>query len=98
MKIFFPDEGPAFCGAPPEIRFVVEVDGERVSCAISAEALCDHFAASGPFEDTLLASFLAGRRRIFSVCRVALERSQGNPVVLRSGIFRFADAASQYGS
>jgi hypothetical protein len=93
MHIFFPDEKAQFSGTPPEIRFVVEVDGERVLCAISAEALHDHFAAAGPFEDALLASFKRGRHRIFSVCRIALEQNAGSPVVLRSGVFRFADAA-----
>ena len=95
MDIFFPDEDPAFSGSPPEVRFTVLVDGARVTCAVSAEALSDHFDADGLFEDAMLASFRAGRNKIFSVCRAALERSAGHPVILRSGIFRFASASGQ---
>lgn len=95
MDIFFPEQDPTFFGAPPEIRFTVMVDGEPVVCAVSAEALSDHFAAAGPFEDAMLASFASGRQKIYSVCRAALERNAGRPVVLRSGIFRFADASGQ---
>ncbi|MCY0387636.1 DUF1488 domain-containing protein [Robbsia sp. Bb-Pol-6] len=95
MEIFFPEEAPEFSGTPPEIRFTVLVDGEEVVCAISAEALSDHFDAAGPFEEAMLAAFHAGRHKIFSVCRAALERSAGHPVILRSGIFRFASASGQ---
>lgn len=95
MDIFFPEEGPTFCGSPPEVRFIVLVDGEPVVCAVSAEALSDHFDAAGPFEEAMLAAFHAGRHKIFSVCRAALERSAGHPVILRSGIFRFASASGQ---
>ncbi|MGI4860895.1 MAG: DUF1488 domain-containing protein [Janthinobacterium lividum] len=95
MDIFFPDEAPAFYGAPPEVQFTVLVDGEPVVCAVSAEALSDHFDADGPFEEAMLAAFDAGRHQIFSVCRAALERSAGHPVILRSGIFRFANASGR---
>lgn len=93
MDIYFPNDPPEFSGSPPEVRFQVVVDGVRVCCAVSAEALHDHFDAYGPFEESLIDSFLQGKTRIFSVCRVALERSEGHPVVLRSGLFRFARAA-----
>lgn len=96
MDIYFPDDPPEYSGSPPEVRFTVVVDGHPVACAVSAEALHDHFDAQGPFEETMLNSFRNGRRRIFSVCRVALERSAGHPVVLRSGLFRFASAAGHF--
>lgn len=95
MDIYFPDDPPRFSGSPPEVRFTVLVDGKPVHCAVSAEALHDHFAAEGPFEDALLLSFQHGRRRIFTICRIALERNAGHAVVLRSGLFRFANAADR---
>jgi len=93
MDCFFPNIDPEFHGSPPEVRFVVRVDGEPVICAVSAEALQDHFDARGPFENDLLDAFRRGRSRILAVCNVALQRSQGNPVILRSGMFRFVEAA-----
>ena len=96
MKIHFPDEHPEFSGSPPEVRFVVLVDGKRVACSVSAEALRDHFDADGPFEEAMLKSFKHGRRRIYAICRVALQRSAGRPVILRSGVFRFASAAGRH--
>jgi hypothetical protein len=93
MDCFFPSIEPEFHGSPPEVRFVVRVDGVPVVCTVSSEALQDHFEARGPFEGDLLEAFRRGRPRILAVCVVALKRSQGQPVVLRSGMFRFAEAA-----
>ncbi|WP_347556281.1 DUF1488 domain-containing protein [Robbsia sp. KACC 23696] len=93
MDCFFPNVEPEYHGSPPEVRFLVRVDGAPVICSISAEALQDHFDAHGPFEDELLHAFVRGRQRISAVCIAALRRSHGDPVVLRSGMFRFAEAA-----
>ena len=95
MEIFFLSDPPEFSGSPAEVRFHVTVDGARVRCAVSAEALLDHFNADGPFESALLSAFAQGQQQIFSVCRTALERSDGHPVVLRSGLFRFAKASGE---
>jgi hypothetical protein len=88
MHITFSDDAPVFDGANLTVRFAARVDGEPVSCAISAEALEDHFGARSPLEDELLRAFARGRARIRSVCAEALDQNDGAAVVLHSGLFR----------
>jgi len=45
MQVRFPDDAPIYDGANVVIRFVAEVDNSPVVCAITAEALEDHFGA-----------------------------------------------------
>ncbi len=70
------------------VRFLARVDGEPVECAITAEALEDHFDAASTLEEQLLSAFDRGRARIRSVCAEALDQNEGASVVLRSGLFR----------
>lgn len=88
MHITFPDDPPAFDGANLTVQFVARVDGETVACAISAEALEDHFGADSALESALITAFNRGRNRIRSVCAEALDRNGGEGVVLHSGLFR----------
>ncbi|WP_118184054.1 DUF1488 domain-containing protein [Paraburkholderia phosphatilytica] len=89
MHITFPDhDAPVFDGANLTVRFTALVDGEPVSCAISAEALEDHFGAASPLEDDLLRAYRKGHARIRSVCAEALDQSDGASVELHSGLFR----------
>jgi Protein of unknown function (DUF1488) len=88
MHITFSDDAPVFDGANLTVRFDARVDGEPVGCAISVEALEDHFGAQSPLEDELLHAFQRGRARIRSVCAEALDQNDGASVVLRSGLFR----------
>ena len=88
MHITFADDKPAFDGANLSVRFAARVDGEPVLCAITAEALEDHFGAGSALEADLLAAFDKGLDRIRSVCAEALEQNDGKGVVLHSGLFR----------
>jgi hypothetical protein len=88
MYITFSDDAPYFDGANLTVRFAARVDGEPVNCAISAEALEDHFGAQSPLEDDLLRAFERGQARIRSVCAEALDQNDGGAVLLHSGLFR----------
>jgi hypothetical protein len=88
MHITFTDDAPAFDGSSLTVRFVACVDGEHVVCAISAEALEDHFGADSPLEAALIGAFERGRARIRAVCAEALDENGGESVILHSGLFR----------
>ena len=92
MKITFSEAAPEFDGANLKLRFIANVDGEAVECAITAEALEDHFGAKSPQDDELLRAFERGRARIRSVCAEALEHNDGASVELHSGLFRVQGA------
>ena len=92
MLVTFPDDAPAFDGAQMVVRFVALVDGVPLSCAITAEALEDHFGAGSTLEADLLRAYAEGREGIHAVCRRAIEASHGAAVVLRSGLFRIEGA------
>ncbi|WP_429320654.1 DUF1488 family protein [Paraburkholderia sp. GAS448] len=50
------------------------VDGEAVvACAITTEALEDHFGADSALESNLMAAFDKGRNRILSVCAETVD-------------------------
>ncbi|HEY1608920.1 MAG TPA: DUF1488 domain-containing protein [Paraburkholderia sp.] len=85
----YPDEAPIFDGANMLMRFVVDLDGELIVCAITAEALEDHFGAESALEAALRGAFESGRERIHAVCTAAI-REIGGSVVLHSGRFRVA--------
>jgi hypothetical protein len=88
MQITFSDDMPAFDGSNLTVRFMARVDGEPVTCAITAEALEDHFGAESALESTLMKAFDKGRQRIRSVCAEVLDQNHGEGVVLHSGLFR----------
>ena len=90
MHVTFREDMPVFDGAQMVVRFIAMVDGVPLSCAITAEALEDHFGASSTLEAELLRAFTEGRDRIHDVCKRAIEDSGGAAVVLRSGLFRIA--------
>ncbi|WP_116137695.1 DUF1488 domain-containing protein [Trinickia diaoshuihuensis] len=94
MRVTFPDDDPVFDGAQMVVRFVAAVDDVPVSCAITAEALEDHFGAGSTLEAELLRAYARGRDRIRAVCTRAIEESRGAAVVLRSGLFRIASASN----
>ena len=88
MKITFSDDVPSFDGSSLVLRFTAHVNRKPVGCAITAEALEDHFDANSPQEDELLRAFERGRAQIRSVCSEALEMNDGASVELHSGLFR----------
>jgi len=87
MKIHFPADAPLYRDTNLTIVFAALVDGETVPCAISVEALEDHFGAHAASRDAWMRAFDAGRPRIEAVARAHLELSNGSPVLLKSGHF-----------
>ncbi len=94
MHVTFRDDAPVFDGAQMVVRFIALVDGVELSCAITAEALEDHFGAQSTLEAELLRAFADGRGRIQDVCKQVVEESGGAAVILRSGLFRVAPNAN----
>ncbi|MEJ2769170.1 DUF1488 domain-containing protein [Mycetohabitans sp. B46] len=90
QHITFDDASPAFDGARMMLDFTASVDGRLVQCSVSAEALEDHFGATSVLESELLQAFERGRDCIYRVARLALTDSDGQPVVLHSGLFRIS--------
>ncbi|RQR57749.1 DUF1488 domain-containing protein [Burkholderia sp. Bp9002] len=88
--VTFPDVPPVFDGATLALRFVAEVDGTPVDCAITAEALEDHFGARSALEAELRAAFERGCARIRDACTELLADTEGG-VILHSGYFRVRD-------
>ena len=89
MHIRFPDDPPQYCGPDLVLTFPALVDGKRVSCSITAEALEDHFGAESPREEDMLRAFEGHRHKIeHAACRMLYELGK-KPVVLHSGYFRF---------
>jgi hypothetical protein len=91
MKIHFPEELPEYCARDLVVAFPAEVDGARVQCAITAEALEDHFGAASLREDDLITAFNANRRPIEHAARQLLNEIGAKPVLMHSGYFRFCD-------
>jgi|GEM_PF-128691 len=87
MEIRFPTDAPAYRDANLTVVFAALVDGEPVPCAISVEALEDHFGARSENLEGWLRAFDAGRPRIEAVAREHLQISNGTPVLLKSGHF-----------
>jgi Protein of unknown function (DUF1488) len=87
MEIRFPADAPAYRGSNLTVVFRALVDGEPVPCAISVEALEDHFGAYSEDLEGWMRAFDAGRTRIEAVAREHLQISNGTPVLLRSGHF-----------
>ena len=48
MQILFPNETPEYSGRELTLAFPAMVDGQRVECMITAEALEDHYGAASP--------------------------------------------------
>jgi hypothetical protein len=91
MHIHFPDDPPIYCGPDLTLTFPAVVDGERVNCSITAEALEDHFGAKSPREEDTLRAFNGNRQKIEHAARELLQALGHKPVILHSGYFRFYD-------
>ncbi|MBM2770032.1 DUF1488 domain-containing protein [Burkholderia anthina] len=89
MQISFPVEQPTYCGLDLALAFPALVEGRRVRCAITAEALEDHFRAASPREQDLVDAFARHRPSIERAARCLLEEVGGRPILLHSGYFRF---------
>jgi hypothetical protein len=87
MEIRFPADAPAYRDSNLTVVFRALVDGETVPCAISVEALEDHFGACSEDREGWMRAFDAGRGHIEAVAREHLQISNGTPVLLKSGHF-----------
>ena len=91
MRIHFPNDPPQYCGPDLTLTFPAVVDGKRVDCRITAEALEDHFGARAPREEDALHAFNRHRDKIHGAARELLETLGDTPVILHSGYFRFRE-------
>jgi hypothetical protein len=91
MHIHFPNDPPLYSGPNLTLTFPALVDGERVNCSITAEALEDHFGAVSPREEDTLRAFNDNRNKIEHAARRLLQAMGKKPVVLHSGYFRFCE-------
>ncbi|CDY76429.1 Transcriptional regulator [Caballeronia glathei] len=87
MDIHFPPDAPDYRDSNLTVVFAALVDGRRVPCAISVEALEDHFDAQTFDSNGWIRAFDAGRTRIEAVAREHLRLTNGSPVLLKSGHF-----------
>jgi len=91
MDIRFPEDPPRYCGPNLTLTFPALVDGERVNCSITAEALEDHFGARSPREEDALRAFNGNRHKIEHAARRMLQELGKTPVILHSGYFRYCE-------
>ncbi|CAM2144946.1 DUF1488 domain-containing protein [Pararobbsia alpina] len=96
MQIEFPDSEPAYSSDNLTLTFAAHVDGRIVPCAISVEALEDHFGAHACNVDAWRHAFVSGRETIEEAARQHLRLSNGAPILLKSGHFPPGSAFSVY--
>ncbi|MGZ2746832.1 DUF1488 domain-containing protein [Burkholderia stagnalis] len=92
MQIHFPNEAPEYSGRELMLAFPALVNGERVQCHITAEALEDHFGAASPRLEDMVGAFDMHRDRIEAAARRLLSETRAQCVTLRSGYVRFYEA------
>ena len=89
MPISFPSCLPEYCARDLVLAFPALVDDQPVQCAITAEALEDHFGARSLREEDLVDAFQAHRFQIEQAAQQMLDEVGAKPVLLHSGFFRF---------
>ncbi|MBC8747000.1 MULTISPECIES: DUF1488 domain-containing protein [Paraburkholderia] len=94
MQIHFPNEAPEYSGRELTLAFPAMVDGQRVECMITAEALEDHFGAASSRLEDMIVAFDTHRPRIEAATRRLLSETRARCLVLRSGYVRFYEANS----
>jgi hypothetical protein len=92
MQIIFPNESPEYSGRELTLAFPAMVDGERVECMITAEALEDHYGAASYRLEDMIGAFAAHRARIEAATRRLLSETSAQCLILRSGYVRFYEA------
>ncbi|GLU31854.1 DUF1488 domain-containing protein [Trinickia caryophylli] len=92
MQITFPKAVPEYSGRELTLAFPALVDGERVECTITAEALEDHFGAASSRLEDMMGAFDAHRARIEAAARRLLSETDARCAELRSGYVRFYEA------
>jgi hypothetical protein len=89
IHIVFPEQAAEYCASNLTVVFPALVDGRPVACAISVEALEDHFAVRRNDRDGWLRAFESSRNAILITAREHLELGGGAAVLLKSGHFPF---------
>jgi|ERR1700693_3077601 hypothetical protein len=89
MHVTFPSLPPEYRGWNLTVGFATRVDGKDIDCAVSAEALEDHFGAASSSEADLLDAFNRHRLQIERMARNLLREVHTKELILRSGHFRF---------
>ncbi|CAN7783016.1 DUF1488 domain-containing protein [Caballeronia sp. LjRoot34] len=89
MHITFPSLPPEYRGWNLTVGFATRVDGEDIDCAVSAEALEDHFGAASSSAADLLDAFNQHRSQIERMARNLLREVHTKELLMRSGHFRF---------
>ncbi|NLP64793.1 DUF1488 domain-containing protein [Paraburkholderia sacchari] len=79
---------PVFNGANPTVRVRRESTASRLSAAIAAEALEEHFGAHSALESALMVAFENGRNSVRAACAEAIDQNASKGVVLHSGLVR----------
>ena len=92
MQILFPNETPEYSGRELTLAFPAMVDGQRVECMITAEALEHHYGAASPRLEDMVGAFDAHRARIEAATRRLISETRAQCLVLRSGYVRFYEA------
>ena len=88
MNITFPDRLPHYDANRLTLSFPATAGDAQVVCAITAEALEDHFGAASLREADLLGAFLANRAVIEKAAARMIEATNSDAVMLHSGYFR----------
>ena len=83
VAISFPNQNPVL--APNKtVAFQAIVAGEAVECAISHEALKDHFGATTNQPRDLITAFISGKKNIHDAARKKLPSSAGRCLLVSS--------------
>ena len=88
MNIIFSDRSPQYDASRLALTFPATAGDLHVKCAITAEALEDHFGAASLRETDLRGAFLAHRAAIERAAARMIEATQSEAITLHSGYFR----------
>ena len=91
MNIIFPDRPPQYDANRLALTFPATAGDMNVECAITAEALEDHFGAASLREADLRGAFLAHRAAIERAAARLIEATRSEAITLHSGFFRMYD-------
>ncbi|WP_112177807.1 DUF1488 domain-containing protein [Paraburkholderia unamae] len=88
MKITFPEGPIAYDADQLAVTFPALADSGQVQCAITAEALEDHYGAVSAREADLRKAFFEHRPLIESAASRLIQETGGASITLHSGYLR----------
>jgi hypothetical protein len=98
MRVTFLPDGPEYRAGNLTVGFAARIDGENIDCAISAEALEDHFGAASLSASDLIGAFTRHRAAIENAAADLLTVMPTKRLLLRSGYFRAVSATRHDGA